>query len=113
MTRKDDINALQGISRLLLDHRLSELRASAARRDQSRMQIAALDMPPEPADLAPVAAGQVGLRYQQWADTRRSELNILLARQTADWIAARDEARLAFGKLEALRGVAARCIERK
>jgi hypothetical protein len=113
MSHPGDMAALQKVARLLLDHRLSGLQAAAARREQSRMQIAALDRVAEPSHLPPVAAGQVALRYQLWADARRSELNIVLARQTAEWMAARDEARLAFGKLEALRGVAARCNSRK
>lgn len=72
------------------------------------MQIAALDLPQAPTDLGLAASGQVALRYQQWADLRRSELNTVLARQTAEWLAAREEARLAFGKTEALSGIAAR-----
>ena len=39
---------------------------------------------------------------------RRVELNQTLARQTATWSDARDAARLAFGKTQALAGVAAR-----
>lgn len=113
MTRPTDIAALQRLAGLLLDHRLSQLRQAADRREQSRMQIAALDKGAEPADLPPVAAGQVALRYQLWADVRRSELNTLLARQTVDWIAAREDAQHAFGRAEALRGVAARIAHRK
>jgi hypothetical protein len=108
MTRKADIAKLEGLAQLLLDHRLSRLRDAAARREQSRMQIAALAEAAEPADLPPVAAEQVQLRYQLWADARRSELNAVLARQTVEWMAARDEARHAFGRTEALRGIAGR-----
>ena len=108
MTRPGDLIALQGLARLVLDHRLSQLRAAADRREQSRMQIAALDHSANPADLPPVAAGQVALRYELWADVRRLELNALLARQTVEWMSARDEAKHAFARAEALRGVAAR-----
>ena len=113
MTRPRDITALQDLAQLLLDHRLSHLRQAAYRREQSRMQIIALEVADEPADLSPVTAGPVALRYQLWADVRRSELNTVLARQTAEWMAAREEARLAFGRAEALRGVAARLLEKK
>jgi hypothetical protein len=113
VTRAKDLAALQGLARLLLDHRLSALRAAAERREQSRMQIAALDVTAVPSDLPPVAAGQVALRYQLWADVRRSELNTVLARQTAEWMSAQDDARLAFGRAEALRGIAARLAARK
>jgi hypothetical protein len=108
MTRSSDIAALQGLARLLLDHRLTQLRQASERREQSRMQIAALDVPSASSDLDLAAAGQVSLCYQLWADVRRTELNMVLARQTADWIAAREDARDAFGKTEALRGIAAR-----
>jgi hypothetical protein len=113
MTRSGDVTALEGLARLILDHRLNALRAAADRREQSLMQVAALDATPGAADLSPVAAGQVALRYQLWADARRSELNMVLARQTADWMAARDEARRAFGRAEALREVAARLVARR
>lgn len=107
------METLQKLSRLVLDHRLSDLRASHERLEQSRRQIAALDRDAAPADLPTVAAGQVALRYQLWADVRRSELNIVMARQTAAWLAARDEARHAFGRAEALCNVAARLAGKK
>jgi hypothetical protein len=112
MTRSGDIAALQGLARLILDHRLSQLRQAADRREQSRMQIAALDVPQGSPDLGLAAAQQVAMRYQLWADVRRSELNTVLARQTAEWMASREEARHAFGKTEALRGIAARLPRR-
>jgi hypothetical protein len=112
MSRAKDIAALQDLAQLLLESRLSSLREAADRREQSRMQIAALDLAAEPPDLPPIAAGQVALRYQLWADTRRSDLNTLLARQTAEWMEARAEARHAFGRTEALRGLADRLARR-
>ncbi len=108
MTRPRDFAALQGLARLLLDHRLSRLRQAVDRCDQTRMQIAALDRPAEPDGLELAPSAQVSLRYQHWADVRRSELNTVLARQTAEWLAAREDARHAFGRAEALRGIAGR-----
>ncbi len=108
MSRAKDIVKLQELARLMLDHRLSHLREAADQRDRSRMQIAALDQVAEPADLPLVQALQVGLRYQLWADARRAELNTVLARQTAEWLEARQDARQAFGRTEALRGITAR-----
>lgn len=113
MTRAKDMAGLAGLAQLLLDHRLSQLREAANRREQSRTQIAALDLAAEPADLPPVAAGQVALRYQLWADTRRSELNALLARQTVDWMEARDAARNASGRTQALQAIAGRLAARR
>jgi hypothetical protein len=108
MSRRCDLSRLENLSALMLDQRLARLRAAADLCDQSRMQIAALDQAAAPAGLPPVAAGQVALRYQLWADRRRGELNTVLARQTADWLEARAEAQRAFGKLQALRGLGLR-----
>jgi len=108
MSRAKDIARLQDLSRLMLDLRLTRLREAADQRARSRMQIAALAQVAETTDLPPVAASQVALRYQLWADARRSELNTVLARQTVEWLEARQEAQLAFGRAEALRGVAGR-----
>jgi hypothetical protein len=108
MSRDRDIARLEELARLMLDHRLARLSDIAAQRDRSRIQIAALSDLSDPADLPSMAAEQVSLRYQQWADTRRSELNAVLARQTAEWIEARQEAQHAFGRAEALRTVAKR-----
>lgn len=102
MSRPSDLARLQTLAALVRDHRLSLLHEAATRCSQSRMQIAALDRDSKDPDLSVVAAGLVGLRYQAWADVRRGELNTVLARQTADWLAARDEARLAFGRAGAL-----------
>jgi hypothetical protein len=113
MSRAKDLAKLGGLARLVLDHRLALLREAADRRDQSRQQIAALDQGAEPTDLPPLAAGQVGILYQSWADARRSELNMLLARQTADWLEARQNAQTAFGRAEALRGAVGRLADRK
>jgi len=113
MNRRPEIAALQGLARLLLDHRLALVRDTAARREQSLTQLAALERIAEPEDLPPLAAIQAALRYDLWADARRAELNTVLARQTADLMAAREDARLAFGRAEALRGVSARMAVRK
>ena len=113
MNHTSDVTAVREIARLVLDHRLSVLREAAARRDLSEAQIAALALGAGPTDLPPLQAGQVGFRYQIWADVRRAELNSLLSRQTADWLAARDEAKLAFGRADALRRVAERVAMRK
>ena len=69
------------------------------------MQLNAISAAAAPADLSPVTAGVVGLAYQRWADIRRSELNAVMARQTAAWIDARAEAAIAFGRTQAMRGI--------
>lgn len=106
MSQKHDIQRLEGLAQLMLDHRLGRLREAADLRDRSRMQLRAVNAAAEPADLPPVAAGLVGIAYQRWADVRRAELNAVIARQTVDWMQARAEAGNALGRMQALRGVA-------
>jgi hypothetical protein len=106
MSRGADLSRLEPLAQLLLDRQLADLRAAADRRARSQMQLAALDPAPASGDLSGVAADLVALRYQRWADARRSTLNLQLAEQTADWLAARDAARLAFGRLQALQALA-------
>lgn len=113
MSRAQDLAMLGQLARLVLDHRLSLLRQAADRRERSRQQIADLDRMAGPADLPTVTAGQVALRYQLWADARRTELNTQLARQTVDLLGARQDAETAFGRAEALRGIAGRLAVRK
>ena len=108
MTNKADLARLTALTSLVLDQRLQQLRLAAAARDRSRMQIAALDLPPADHDLPLQISGQVTLSYERWADQRRTELNALIARQTVDWMAARSAASLAFGRTEALRAITSR-----
>ena len=94
---------------LLFDSRLTDLQCAARARLETEARLAGLVAPDAPAgELPQVAAAIAALTYQRWADMRRVELNQTLARQTATWSDARDAARLAFGKTQALAGVAAR-----
>jgi hypothetical protein len=108
MSRARDLTRLQELAALMRDHRLGQLREAASRRAQSLEQIAALEQPATTSDLPAVTAGLVALRYGAWADRRRGELNVVLARQTADWITAQEAAQKAFGQAEALRGLQGR-----
>ena len=109
MTKADQLKQLERVAGLLFDSKLTDLqRAARACADtKARLDgLAALAAPD--GDLPQVAAELAALNYQRWADVRRTELNQILARQTAVWSDARDAARLAFGKTEALAGVAAK-----
>lgn len=108
MSKAEDMSRLVELAHLMLDHRLGRLRTSADRLEQSRMQLGAINRIAEPADLDPVIAAKVALGYDRWADVRRAELNLVIARQTATWLGAQGEARTAFGRVQALQGVAAR-----
>ena len=93
----------------MLDHQLSDLQQKAKIKARSEAALAALAQEQGPLEgLEGMAAELAGLAYQRWADARRGEINIVLARQTRDWLEAQDSARLAFGKAEALRRIHAK-----
>lgn len=102
MTAKARLAQLQTLAQVTLDARLADLRAAAACREASLARLADLALPVAHADLPPMAAAGIALRYQLWADHRRSEINLALARQTADWIEKRATATRAFGQAQAL-----------
>jgi hypothetical protein len=109
MRKSREISRLAEVAQLMLDHRLGQLRASAAELERSRMQLRSINEAGRPSDaLQPMTAEKVGIAYDRWADVRRSELNLVIARQTAGWIEARSEAQNAFGRVQALQGLATR-----
>lgn len=112
MTRAGDIERLANLAQLVLDHRLGSLRACAARLEQSQLQLSAVNEAPLAADLEPIVSSRVGLGYERWADIRRAELNLVIARQTSDWLDARDAARSAFGRVQALQSLSERVRSR-
>ncbi|SEM46830.1 hypothetical protein SAMN04488103_101233 [Gemmobacter aquatilis] len=101
MKDRAKLRALQGIAALMKDQRLAQLHQAAEARAKTLARLDGLAVPAA-VDLPLVSAAQVTLGYQRWADLRRSELNLMLARQTADWMERQAEARLAFGKADAL-----------
>ena len=113
MKGASDIEKLGQVAQLMLDHRLGQLRTAADELERSRMQLAALNQGARGDDLEPVTAERVALRYERWADHRRAELNLVIARQTAGWLEARSEAQTAFGRAQALKGLAKRLQQRR
>jgi hypothetical protein len=113
MTRSKDLSRLSEVAQLLLDAQLGQLRQVAVQLDRSRKQLEAINCAAKPADLPVVAAEMVGLAYDRWADVRRSELNLVIARQTAEWIETRVEAGTALGRLQALQGLEKRLKSRR
>lgn len=108
MTKAKDMARLVQISGLILDVRLGALKTAASKRQQSLDLLENLNAPAPETDLSPLAMHQADARYQKWAEVRRAEINILLARQTAEMHVARDAAAVAFGKDQALRGLSAK-----
>ena len=98
MTRREKLGQLQLIAQVILDVKLLALDKAAKARQASLDHLAALNRPSPPTDLGPIVAGEVEMRYQNWADQRRSAINLDLARQTADWAEAKRDAALAFGR---------------
>ena len=97
------LRPLVDISQLMLDHKLAALTRAASAREESKARLTGLSQPPAETDLPLAAAAQAGLLYARWAEARRAEINLTLARQTAEWIEAQDAARQAFGRADALR----------
>ena len=98
MKDSEKLAQLQKISQVMLDVRLLALDQAARARQASLDNLAALNQPATQTDLNPVVAGEVAVRYENWADHRRAEINLALARQTVDWAEARQSAALAFGR---------------
>lgn len=113
MSKASDLARLAEVAQLMLDHRLGQLSKAACDMERSRMQLSAINQAAQPANLEPVTAEKVALSYDRWADQRRSELNLVIARQTAGWLEARTDAQTAFGRVQALRGLATRLGEKR
>ncbi|QCO55697.1 hypothetical protein EOK75_08055 [Pseudorhodobacter turbinis] len=92
---------LKALSDMIVDQHLGKLQACAAARTVSQQRLEGLRVTEKP-EMEPIAQAQTMLRYEQWADARRAEINITLARQTAEWMEARKEAQLAFGRAQVL-----------
>ena len=113
MSGRHKLEQLAVLGRLILDAKLSALRVAARARDESLARLDDLTRPQPAEGLLPVAAEEVRLRYEQWADQRRAEINRSLALQTVAWTEARQAAITAYGRTEALRGLQARLPKAK
>ena len=99
----DNVNRLKDLAAVLLDHRLATLRETQRAVLQSEAALAGLTPPATPfGGLEGAAAELASLAYKRWADARKQEINLVLARQKHDRLVARDQAQVAFGKLTAL-----------
>lgn len=109
MTKAVQLAKLAALANLILDSRLSGLQAAAKAKEECEVQLARLAVPVlGQSELNGVAAELSRLQYQRWADARRADLNQQLARHTVRVIEARDAAREAFGKKQALGSIAAK-----
>lgn len=108
MSDQDKLRRLAQISVLMRDVKLHALEAAARVRQSSLDHLADLDRPATPSDLSAIVAADVAMRYALWADQKRSEINLVLARQTAEWLQARQDAALAFGRQDVVQKLAKR-----
>ena len=106
MSDIEKLRRLGQISALLQQSKLQDLQRAALVRQESLTRLAALDAPQPANNLPPITAEDVALRYQIWADQRRSEINRALARQTVAWQTAQQAAALAFGRDQVVQGLA-------
>ncbi len=98
MSEREKLLRLAEVAGLIYDTRLLALEKAARARQNSLDRLAEINRPAPDTDLPPVTAAEVAMRYELWADQRRSEINALLARQTAEWNEARQAAAQAFGR---------------
>jgi len=113
MIPPDSIKAarLTRMTGLALDVSLSRLKSASRARDSLERQLASLDADrravSENVDSAATRAG-ADLLWHRWADSRRADLNMALARAHAEENRARRAAARAFGRDQALAEVLAR-----
>lgn len=102
MTSQSRLAQLKTLAEMVRDLHLAKLHACANARRASLQHLANLQVPATDATDT-ISQAQARLRYENWADTRRAEINLVLARQTAQWLEARQTAQTTFGRAEVLR----------
>lgn len=114
MADEDRLSQLVTISGLLLDVKLSQVKAAASAKSATEKQLSALsESEMSNAQFFDIANAISQLSYQRWADGRRLDLNRTLAMQTAVWLDASDDARREFGKNQVLSKLATRAAQQR
>lgn len=93
------------IAATIRDKRLQDLAAATADCEATRAKLAALGAHGRESGLSPWEAAFAIERHDMWLMQRRAALNLQLARQMAEWERLHAEARLSFGRAQALEGV--------
>lgn len=106
MKQIENLYRLGALTQIVLDVQLARLTEAAAAREVSLAHLASLAQVTQAVGLSEMAQAQVQLTYDRWAEARRAEVNLVLARQTAEWMQARADASLAFGRRDVLRRLA-------
>ncbi|MFV0492039.1 MAG: hypothetical protein ACK5M4_09485 [Pseudorhodobacter sp.] len=102
MTRRRDLSQITALSKMLLDNDLQHLQKAATRRNAIAARLTGL-APAEAPGLNPVTEARLRDRYQVWADGKRMEINLALARAQAEWLEQRDKATQSLARHDVLR----------
>ena len=98
------LERLRVIAEALRDVALADAARAADEMRQSQERLRALVHPlPEAPVISPLALAAAQLRHDRWTTARRTEINQLLALQTAHAIETRASAARALGRAEVLR----------
>ena len=104
----ENLARLQDLSELIRNIEMAKLQAAILARQASEARLADLAKPIPDSHLSPIASAITEIRWQKWADKRRAEINITLARQTAACNDAQDRVNRAFARANVLRQLVAR-----
>lgn len=101
--QRRSLGRLQHLAAMIRDREMAGLRAANLAREASEARLADLAKPMPTMGLDPVMAALTEIRWQRWADRRRAEINLQLARQIVECEQMRDRACHAFARTEVLR----------
>jgi hypothetical protein len=103
---RERLRRLQGMAALVMDARSQTLRQANEVLEALKRQLADLEISSAETGLQWPIPEMARFGYEQWAVSRRAEINQRLAAQTVVCRQATEETRLAFGRKEALAKVA-------
>ncbi len=102
MTTPDRLADLKRLADLIRDRDLTQLNRASRAKAETEALIRALDYTSPAPGLDPTVLARVEGQFGLWTAERRLALNRQHARDTADWLNAKDEARRAFGRAHVL-----------
>lgn len=104
MDKFSNLSRLTALSTLILDQHLAKLQAATAAKNMSLQRLQDL-APMQSEGLDPIVSATTLMRYEHWADSKRREINMVLARQTVTWLEARKASQDAFGRADVLKRI--------
>lgn len=103
MARDPRLTGLNRIVGLMQDLALADLRRAELAKDELAAQMVMLtERPQAPEDMPPAIAAEIELRFDQWAEARRREVERAWKAKSAECDALRARARLAVGRQSAV-----------